>query len=171
MQSREGEDKFERKSQVVSGNKPKLLERGGIMEEPGEQCTVVFALIVTEPASECVCVEAPHPPLGGSVTIYAKTTVLCSPDSFLGGSNRARTFKLLRSPGNRFQGINSVSLCSLVGQYDNPIPTRFLLLSPHRLFKNSSSADRTGDECCTCMTIRHDRSHEWQAPAGASSPC
>ncbi len=25
------------------------------MEEPGEQCTVVFALIVTEPASECVC--------------------------------------------------------------------------------------------------------------------
>ncbi len=26
------------------------------MEESGEQCTVVFALIVTEPASECVCV-------------------------------------------------------------------------------------------------------------------
>ncbi len=44
------------------------------MEEPGEQCTnVVFALIVTEPASERVC--------GGSVTIYAKTTVQCSPDS------------------------------------------------------------------------------------------
>ncbi len=28
----------------------------GTMEEPGEQCTVVFALIVTEPGSECVCV-------------------------------------------------------------------------------------------------------------------
>ncbi len=34
----------------------------GIMEEPGEQCTVVFALIViatvivNEPASECVSV-------------------------------------------------------------------------------------------------------------------
>jgi hypothetical protein len=27
------------------------------MEEPGEQCTVVFALIVTERASECVGVE------------------------------------------------------------------------------------------------------------------
>jgi hypothetical protein len=25
------------------------------MEEPGEQCTVVFALIVTEPARRCVC--------------------------------------------------------------------------------------------------------------------
>ncbi len=27
---------------------------------------------------------------------------------------------------NRFQGINSASLCSLAGRYDNPIPTRFL---------------------------------------------
>ena len=26
------------------------------MEEPGEQYTVVFALIVTEPANECLCV-------------------------------------------------------------------------------------------------------------------
>ncbi len=38
------------------------------MEEPGEQHTVVFALIVTEPASEFVCVA-------GFITIYAKTTV------------------------------------------------------------------------------------------------
>ncbi len=30
-------------------------------------------------------------------------------------------FKRLRSPG-----IDSASLCSLVGRYDNPIPTRFL---------------------------------------------
>ena len=29
-------------------------------------------------------------------------------------------------PRNRFQGMNSVSLCSLAGRYDNPIPTRFL---------------------------------------------
>jgi hypothetical protein len=35
------------------------------IEEPGEQCTVVFALIVTEPASECV-------------------GVYCSPDSSMG---------------------------------------------------------------------------------------
>jgi hypothetical protein len=29
-------------------------------------------------------------------------------------------------PRNRFQGMNSVSLCSLAGRYDNPIPTWFL---------------------------------------------
>jgi hypothetical protein len=27
---------------------------------------------------------------------------------------------------NRFQGINSASICSLAGRYDNPIPTGFL---------------------------------------------
>ncbi len=27
---------------------------------------------------------------------------------------------------SRFQGMNSASLCSLAGRYDNPIPTRFL---------------------------------------------
>ncbi len=32
------------------------------MEEPEEECTVVFALIVTEPAIECVCVAPPPPP-------------------------------------------------------------------------------------------------------------
>jgi hypothetical protein len=41
------------------------------MDEPGEHCTVVFAFIVTEPASG-----------GGSYLInYARTTVHCSPDS------------------------------------------------------------------------------------------
>ncbi len=29
-------------------------------------------------------------------------------------------------PRNWFQGINSASLCSPAGRYDNPIPTRFL---------------------------------------------
>jgi hypothetical protein len=50
---------------------------------------VVFALIVREPASECVCVfggggggdATPPPPLIGSVTIYVKTTVQSSPGS------------------------------------------------------------------------------------------
>ncbi len=61
------------------------------MAEPGdgEQCTVVFALIVTEPATECLCVGggggggcySTLPALPGSVTIYAKTTVHCYPDS------------------------------------------------------------------------------------------
>jgi hypothetical protein len=30
-------------------------------------------------------------------------------------------------PRNRFQGMNSASLCSLAGRYYNPIPTRFLV--------------------------------------------
>jgi hypothetical protein len=30
-------------------------------------------------------------------------------------------------PRNRCQGINSASLCSLAGRYDNPIPTRCLV--------------------------------------------
>jgi hypothetical protein len=29
-------------------------------------------------------------------------------------------------PRNRFQGMNSASLCSLAGRYDKPVPTRFL---------------------------------------------
>jgi hypothetical protein len=32
----------------------------------------------------------------------------------------------LKEPWNRFLGIKSASLCSLVGRYDNPIPTQFL---------------------------------------------
>ncbi len=58
-------------------------------------------------------------------------------------------------PRNRCQGINSASLCSMAGRYDNPIPTRCLapidfffsvwqpssysVPCPHRLFKNSST--------------------------------
>jgi hypothetical protein len=34
-----------------------------------------------------------------------------------------KTFMELR---NRYQGMNSASLCSLAGRYDNPLPTRFL---------------------------------------------
>jgi hypothetical protein len=63
------------------------------MEEPGVQCTVVFTFTVTEPASECVCVQGegvtapppPHPTSRGSVTIYAKTTVQCSLGSSMFG--------------------------------------------------------------------------------------
>ncbi len=35
-------------------------------------------------------------------------------------------FKTFKEPKNRFQGTNSVRLCSLAGRYDNSIPTRFL---------------------------------------------
>jgi hypothetical protein len=31
-----------------------------------------------------------------------------------------------KGPRNQFQGIDSASLCSLAGQYDNTIPARFL---------------------------------------------
>jgi hypothetical protein len=57
------------------------------MEEPREHYTVVFALIVTEPVSECVCVCGERldggvaTPLAGFGTIYAKTTLHCSPGS------------------------------------------------------------------------------------------
>jgi hypothetical protein len=45
------------------------------MEEPGEQCTVVFALIVTEPTSGCF---TPHPSLAGSAIIYKDDSALFS---------------------------------------------------------------------------------------------
>jgi hypothetical protein len=44
-------------------------------------------------------------------------------------SQRWRTelvFLKFMEPRNRFQGMNSASLCSLEGRYDNPIPTRYL---------------------------------------------
>ncbi len=33
-------------------------------------------------------------------------------------------FLTFMEPRNRFQGVNSASLCGLAGRYDNPIPTR-----------------------------------------------
>jgi hypothetical protein len=33
--------------------------------------------------------------------------------------------EFVKEPKNRFQGINSASICSLAGRYDNPIPTWF----------------------------------------------
>jgi hypothetical protein len=35
-------------------------------------------------------------------------------------------FETFMEPRNRFQGMNSASLCSLAGRFDNPIPPRFL---------------------------------------------
>jgi hypothetical protein len=59
-------------------------------------------------------------------------------NSFLGiDSGKSYTFKTTGSipyfltfvePRNRFQEMNSASLCSLADRYDNPIPTRFLAL-------------------------------------------
>jgi hypothetical protein len=47
-------------------------------------------------------------------------------DSESGSKSEKDNFKLLMSARNRFQGIDSASLCSLAGHYDNHIPTRFL---------------------------------------------
>jgi hypothetical protein len=40
--------------------------------------------------------------------------------------NLSPNFLKFKEPKNRFQGINSASLCSLAGRYDNPVPNRFL---------------------------------------------
>jgi hypothetical protein len=45
------------------------------------------------------------------------------------GSQRPN-FQTFKEPKNRFQGINSASLCSLADWYDNPIPNRFLAPPP-----------------------------------------
>ncbi len=46
-------------------------------------------------------------------------------------------FQTFMEPRNRFQGMNSSSLCSLAGRYDNPILTWFL--APIDFLKISSS--------------------------------
>ncbi len=61
------------------------------------------------------------------------------PRSNLYGRTEITNLKAFKEPGNRFEGINSSSLCSLAVLYDNPLPIWFLLLSPKRLFKNSST--------------------------------
>jgi hypothetical protein len=40
--------------------------------------------------------------------------------------DQSPNFWTFKEPKNLFQGINSASLCSLAGRYDNLIPTRFL---------------------------------------------
>jgi hypothetical protein len=39
---------------------------------------------------------------------------------------KSTNFLTFMGPRKRFQGIDSASLCSLAGRYDNTIPTRFL---------------------------------------------
>ncbi len=49
-------------------------------------------------------------------------------------------------PRNRFQGMNSVSLCSLAGRYDNPISTR--CLAPIDCLKIPALAARYDKQGC-----------------------
>jgi hypothetical protein len=39
----------------------------------------------------------------------------------------SRHFKTFQALRNRFQGINSTSLCSLPGRYDNPVPIQCIV--------------------------------------------
>jgi hypothetical protein len=41
-------------------------------------------------------------------------------------SNLRRYFETFKGPRNQFQGIDSATLCSLAGHFDNPIRSRFL---------------------------------------------
>ncbi len=73
---------------------------------------------------------------------------------------------MFMEPRNWFQGINSASLCSLVGRYDNPIPPRFLAhidflkipaLAPNwEMFKEQESIPPA---YVACMAWRADTSN------------
>ncbi len=62
-----------------------MASKVGTVEESGEECTVVFALIVTVWVRGGGGGDATPFPLilAGSVTMYAKTTMHCSSDSFM----------------------------------------------------------------------------------------
>jgi hypothetical protein len=63
---------------------------------------------------------------------YGKFTVFESVWKLYPRENPEPVLITFKEPRNRFQGIDSASLCSLAGRYNNPIPIR----SPaaHRLF-------------------------------------
>jgi hypothetical protein len=54
-------------------------------------------------------------------------TTIVSPDIERHTQSWTEPEFFFKKPKNRFQGINTASLCSLAGRYDNPIPTRFLV--------------------------------------------
>ncbi len=58
----------------------------------------------------------------GSVVVGRLVTAPPPPQA----DETGRYFKTFMGPRNRFQGMNSASLCSLAGRYDNPNPTRSL---------------------------------------------
>ncbi len=55
---------------------------------------------------------------------------------------RGGIFQTCREPRNRFQGIDSASLCSLAGRYENTNPTWFLV--PIDCSKIPAQIDLTG---------------------------
>jgi hypothetical protein len=67
-------------------------------------------------------------------------------------------FLRFMEPRNRFQGINSASLCSLAGRYDNPIPTWFL-----------DPIDRLKIPALKLLIRKADRMESWSRPNGRNS--
>jgi hypothetical protein len=68
-------------------------------------------------------------------------------------------------PRNRFQRMNSASLCSLVGGYDNPIPTRFL--APIDCLKipaleGNFKLGGGGDCWMICRMFRRENQHRYK---------
>ncbi len=61
----------------------------------------------------------------GNMVVERREVLLC-PHPPPSTRTAEPVFSTFMEPRNRFQGMNSASLCSVAGRYDNPIPTRFL---------------------------------------------
>ncbi len=69
------------------------------------------------------CLILPPPPPSPIPRIWISDKVI----TFVSAVHTEPVYGALESePRNRFQGMNSASLCCLAGRYYNPIPTRFL---------------------------------------------
>jgi hypothetical protein len=79
---------------------------------------IFFAYLIPSPT--------PPPPPPPPRRILSPETQESIPSLFVVPTRQSLYFKTFMEPRNRFQGMNSASLCSLAGRYDNPIPTRFL---------------------------------------------
>ncbi len=75
-----------------------IMRRAPVLEETGEQCTVVFAQLLRNRLmwGEGDSIAPPHThthTIAGSVTIYSKTTLLCSLDSSMVSVKMFRNYK------------------------------------------------------------------------------
>jgi hypothetical protein len=70
-------------------------------------------------------------------------------------------------PRNRFQGMNSATLCSLAGRYDNPIPPWFLAPIDSLQFQLSNHAPSVNRVKQTVKTLTE--SIEWYIEGQAFS--
>jgi hypothetical protein len=82
------------------------------------------------------------------------------------GSYLSPYFYKCMGPRHRFQGMNSASLFSLAGRYNNPLPRRFQA-PMHSLFKNSSSVLSLISMLLT-YTVSRVR-HDWRGFVGTKT--